>query len=175
MKLYLVRHGESLASAQGRERTEESLLSEKGIEQVEFVADRFENVLINHLYVSPSVRAKQTGDILAQRTHVPAEQWADLLAIDEKAESFDELNARAARVLDRLVREHKSETIVCVSHAMMVRMITMRAIFGEDLTEKISEDIRERFGVTNTGVTMCEWTEAHGWMLMTFNGSSHLI
>ncbi len=174
MRLYLVRHGESVANAtNGLERTTETPLSERGIGQAEVVADRFVGVPLDHLYTSASVRTTQTGEILSRRTGAPLERWPELGEITAD-ETFDAVSARAASVLDRLVRDHAEQTIVCVSHATMIETIVARAVFGEGLTTTIIDAVRMHFGTTNTGITICEWTQKDGWMLMTFNGSSHL-
>jgi len=69
---YLVRHGETEATAKGRIcGHSEVSLSEHGLEQVELAADWFYNIPIDTIFSSPLNRAVQTTDIIAKAIQKP--------------------------------------------------------------------------------------------------------
>jgi probable phosphoglycerate mutase len=75
MKLYLVRHGESLANKEGFHHTPETPLSEDGIKQAKTVAERLKNIEIDFIYSSPQKRARQTAEIISKQKNLPIEFW----------------------------------------------------------------------------------------------------
>ena len=90
------------------------------------------------------------------------------------AETFEELSARGQSVLDHLLKEHKDQKVLCVSHSTMTKMIVARIILGNKLTPKIFVFLRKHLWAKNTGITICEYTEKYGWTLNTWNDTSHL-
>ncbi|MCP6726541.1 MAG: histidine phosphatase family protein [Patescibacteria group bacterium] len=65
MKLYLVRHGESISNVKGSiVQPLGSELSEKGKEQAEILAKRFKDIPVDIILSSPLIRAKQTAEII---------------------------------------------------------------------------------------------------------------
>lgn len=89
-------------------------------------------------------------------------------------ETFKELSARGQSVLNHLLKEHKDQKILCVSHGTMTKMIVARIIFGNKLTPKVFIVLRKHLWAKNTGITICRYTEKYGWTLNTWNDSSHL-
>lgn len=89
-------------------------------------------------------------------------------------ETFEELSARGQSVLDHLLKEHKDQKVLCVSHGTMTKMIVAKILFGNKLTPKIFVFLRKHLWAKNTGITICEYTEKYGWALNTWNDSSHL-
>jgi broad specificity phosphatase PhoE len=69
VKLYFVRHGESVANVLGviSNRDEPHPLTDKGREQAELLAASLLPCAITALYTSPILRAVQTAEILSQR------------------------------------------------------------------------------------------------------------
>lgn len=86
MKLYLVRHGESLANKEEFHHTPETPLSEDGIKQAEVVAERLKNIEIDFIYSSPQERAKQTAEIISKQKNLPIEFWDSLKEIKVPSE-----------------------------------------------------------------------------------------
>lgn len=66
--IYLVRHGESEGNTSLTFQTRESLLTEKGREQAEFIAKRVEKLPIEAIIASPAVRTRVTAETIAART-----------------------------------------------------------------------------------------------------------
>ena len=89
-------------------------------------------------------------------------------------ETFEELSARGQSILDHLLKKHKDEKVLCVSHGTMTKMIVARILLGNKLTPKVFVALRKRLWAKNTGITICEYTEKYGWTLDTWNDSSHL-
>jgi broad specificity phosphatase PhoE len=75
MKIYFVRHGESVAN-QLREFSNSGIkhpLTERGVEQARFLADRLVGIRFEIIHSSPILRAMQTAQIVADRLLVPVE------------------------------------------------------------------------------------------------------
>ena len=64
MKLYLVRHGESVSNLDNLIQPADVELSEKGKEQAKLLAKRFKDIPIDVIISSPLERAKQTTEII---------------------------------------------------------------------------------------------------------------
>ena len=89
-------------------------------------------------------------------------------------ENFDDLKRRGRAVLDHLEKKHKKDTLVCVSHGTILRMIIFLAIFGEDLTPGLFLKLRKSLYSENTGISAMEYDKKEGWRLWCFNDSAHL-
>lgn len=69
MKLYLVRHGETDAKEKGKRQTPNSPLSQKGKAQAEATGERLAREEFGFILSSEWPRAKQTAEIIAQKTN----------------------------------------------------------------------------------------------------------
>lgn len=174
MIVYLIRHAESLRNHEGLDRTSKTPLSEVGDRQAEMVAKRVAKLGIDVIYSSTYTRAKQTAEVISKVIGKPIEFWDHLIEANSDVESFDDLNIRTEAILDHLLSHHRGQSVLCVSHASMIEKIIAKMVFGDDLTPKMVEDIRLHFGTTNTGISVCEYREKDGWLLNSFNDSSHL-
>ncbi len=170
MIVYLIRHADRLKE----EKSPESPISEKGVEQAKIVAKRVAKLDIDVIYSSSYTRALQTAEIISKELNKPIEVWDHLIESDSDVESFDHLNKRAEEILNHLISHHKDQKVLCVSHASMIEKIVAKMVFGDDLTAKMVEDIRVHFGTDNTGISVCEYREDFGWLLRSYNDSSHL-
>lgn len=65
MRVYFVRHGQSVLNAEGKHQFPETPLSELGLQQAQAVAARFSSIAIDELWSSPMKRAKQTAQAIA--------------------------------------------------------------------------------------------------------------
>ena len=73
MKLYFVRHGESVANLL-REFSNSGVkhpLTERGVEQARRLAQQLAGILFEGIYSSPVLRAQQTAQIVADQVQVP--------------------------------------------------------------------------------------------------------
>lgn len=74
MKVYFVRHGESVQGSQKLHQRFDSPLSEEGKRQAEFVAKRLEKVNLDLIYASPFARAWETAEIINKNRNLPIEK-----------------------------------------------------------------------------------------------------
>ena len=174
MKLYLVRHGETDANRLGLSQSPKTPLSEDGLKQAKIVARRLAGIKIDIIYSSTYLRAKRTAEVISKEIDEPIEYWGKLIEAGSSEENFKGLNRRAEKILEHLISHHRDQSVLCVSHATMIEAIIAKLVFGENLSDKIMSDIKRHFGTTNTGISICEFTEKNGWILNTFNDSSHL-
>ncbi|KKS42003.1 MAG: Phosphoglycerate mutase [candidate division CPR1 bacterium GW2011_GWA2_42_17] len=68
MKIYFVRHGESVSNALGLRQGPDGGLTAKGIKQTKAAAKKFSNIPIDLIVSSPYERAKLTAQIAAKAT-----------------------------------------------------------------------------------------------------------
>ena len=75
MKLYFVRHGESVANLLGEFSNSgvKHPLTEKGVEQAQALAQKLAGIPFEIIYSSPILRARQTAQIVADQLCVPVE------------------------------------------------------------------------------------------------------
>lgn len=73
MKIYLVRHGESVGNVTRTHQPEESPLSVEGQRQADKLASRFEGVQVDAIIASPLMRTKQTAEKIAHTVGLPIE------------------------------------------------------------------------------------------------------
>ena len=149
MKLYVVRHGETIENANnclvGRIN---SSLTEKGIEQAKKVKEYFKDKTIDLIVSSPLDRCKQTSEIISDN-NIPIVYTESLLGrnhgeftgkprdsinFDEywnynkniqykKAESVKDLYDRIAKLMDDLKGEFKDKSIIIVTHSGVMRVL----------------------------------------------------
>lgn len=77
MKVYFVRHGQSVANIGELEQGPEEPLSDLGREQAEFVAKRLSDLSITRIIASPYERARETAEIISKKLGLPVE-YSDL-------------------------------------------------------------------------------------------------
>ncbi|SRR5579885_228290 len=159
-RFILVRHGESVGNREQKFTTSHlSPLTELGRTQAltaaRWIAERFKPELV---VVSPYLRARQTGAIIAELFGLGIEVEDDLrerhmgilagqpypnIATDPTfdrsrfwlwrpagGENFEEVRARAGRVLDRLAQTHRGRELVVVSHGGVMAALWAHAIGG---------------------------------------------
>ncbi len=64
MKVYFVRHGESVHNAEMVYQPADSALSQKGIKQAEILANRFKLIPVDIIFSSPFERTRQTAEVI---------------------------------------------------------------------------------------------------------------
>jgi len=149
MKIYVVRHGETVENANnclvGRIN---SSLTIEGINQAKEVAKLFENKKIDLIVSSPLDRCKQTAKVISNNK-IPIELSNKLLGRDhgeftgcpkesinfndywnynkniqyEKAESVKDLYDRVASLINELKIKYKDKNIIIVTHSGIMRVL----------------------------------------------------
>lgn len=89
-------------------------------------------------------------------------------------ENFEDLSIRAKAVFDHLLKNHDNQTVVCVSHGTFIKVLAACAIFGDSLNSDTFNTLRIKMWAGNTGVTILDHDEKHGWRLLSWNDTSHL-
>jgi broad specificity phosphatase PhoE len=83
MRLLLIRHGESVANAEGRLQGHlDVLLSERGRRQAELLGEKLAALGVEALYASPLRRAAETAEIIGGRLGLPVVERAPLMERD---------------------------------------------------------------------------------------------
>lgn len=90
-------------------------------------------------------------------------------------ESAFEVLARAKRVLDHLLKNHKDQNVLCVTHGAFLKTITAYVLLGETITPESLMHFRLHSWDQNTGITVIEHTEKWGWALLHWNDITHLV
>ncbi len=73
MNVYFVRHGETVANAKDVFQSDDDALTDKGLRQADFVADRLSRLPIEALYSSDISRARQTSERVSKALGLDAE------------------------------------------------------------------------------------------------------
>lgn len=149
MKLYVVRHGETLENANdclvGRIN---SSLTIEGINQAKVVKEKFKDINIDLIVSSPLDRCKQTAEVISDNI-IPIIYSDKLLGRDhgeftgkpkssmnfdeywnynkniqyEKAESVKDLYDRVDNLIKELKVEYKDKNIIIVTHSGIMRIL----------------------------------------------------
>jgi len=161
MKLYLVRHAESISNKNGVVSDDNSPLSEEGIAQAEKLGKRLSALEISVIYTSPLTRAKQTAGIISShlkdlkiietkkviekkeassiigksRKELP---W-DLIKkmrVDpdwryEDGESFNDVRNRIIEFLAEIEKYPEETNILIVTHTSFIKHLTAYVVLGE--------------------------------------------
>lgn len=149
MKLYVVRHGETIENANdclvGRINTS---LTEKGINQAKQVSEYFKDKNIDLIVSSPLDRCKKTAEIISDN-RIPIIYSDSLLGRDhgeftgkpkesidfdeywnynkniqyKKAESVRQLYDRVAKLIEELKETYQDKNIIVVTHSGIMRVL----------------------------------------------------
>lgn len=149
MKLYVVRHGETIENSNnclcGRIN---SSLTEKGIEQAKEIRKYFENKNIDLIVSSPLDRCKQTSEIISNN-QIPISYSDSLLGRDhgeftgvhkskinfdeywnynlnikyESAENIRDLYNRVKLLIEDLKNKYNDKNIIIVTHSGILRVL----------------------------------------------------
>lgn len=191
MRLILVRHGQTAYNAKGILQGEGPIpLDDIGREQARRLATRLASEPITQAYISPLLRAKETGEIILSARNVPVEynsllverrvgsfagQPAECLrnAREEAGvsaeeyrppgggESHADVEVRVMQFLATIPRDQKH--ILIVTHGNFLR------VFLEYLGLFNKESAHPR----NTSVTIVEWDGERAEMIL-YNSVNHL-
>lgn len=157
MKIYLLRHGETIWNKEGRMQGHQDIpLSETGLAQVKQTAERVKGLgeQIDLILSSPLVRARTTAEIVACAIGYPKEEILieeDLIERSfgeaegstpkERAEKYPDkvypdmetaeaLCERARRVVDRCIGQYQDKTILLVAHGMIIKALMVSVSEG---------------------------------------------
>jgi broad specificity phosphatase PhoE len=148
----LVRHGESEWNREGRwQGHADPPLSDEGRRQARALAETLAPVEPTAVYTSDLARARETGEIVAERLGLPLRAMPALREIDvgewqgltraeieerypgaadrgwEQGETQEELAARVLPALLEISRDHPRDRVVVVAHGGPVRTVAAQA------------------------------------------------
>lgn len=112
-------------------------------------------------------KSKQIDSLIWENFH--DENWKHS---DE--ENFKDINLRAGKVVEHLLKYHRNQNVLCVSHGTFIKAIVMKMLFGDELNPKIFSQFRYHSHVANTGISHCEYADKWGWSLISWNDTTHL-
>ena len=156
LKLYFVRHGETMSNVWGYiQGWSDTPLTDKGIVQGKAVGEMLKDTNFLALYTSTSERAYDTASLINVNHHLPIQMYKGLKEMNFGSmeahpehivggtpahrmnydwtifggENIDILTQRMSRTLKELVENHKGETgnILCVSHSIAI-LAALRSI-----------------------------------------------
>lgn len=205
MKVYFVRHGQSIFNKEERHQFPDTPLSDEGLKQAEAIGNRFNNILLDLILSSPYKRALQTAQKIQKVTHAPLTQvdlfkerkhpsiYWDKLHRDPEIqlihaqirehihdpgwhyadeENFTDLLLRSKEALN-FIASQKKENVAVVTHGYFLSFMIHFMLYEKNLTPELFKSFREHSTYSNTGLTMCEFTDDK-WRLLTWNDYAHL-
>lgn len=205
MKVYFVRHGQSIFNKEERHQFPDTPLSDEGLKQAEAIGNRFNNIPLDLILSSPYKRALQTAQYIGKVTHAPVTQadlfkerklpsisWGKLHSdpavqlihtqirehIDDPKwhysdeENFTDLLHRSREALKFIVVQGK-ESVAVVTHGYFLSFMIHFMLYEKNLTPELFKSFRDHATYSNTGLTMCEFTDDN-WRLLTWNDYAHL-
>lgn len=124
----------------------------------------FPSRFIGQLREHPDVEAATAH--LMQNRHTPGWRFED-------AENFSDRVARASSVLE-LIASSDVENLLVVSHGGLIKTMMACILFGKQLDSKAYYYFMTQVKMSNAGITVCEYSRAKGWQLVTWNDQAHL-
>lgn len=152
-KIFLVRHGETVDNVnQIMQGQTQGRLTERGLQQAEVLAQRFESVPVDAFVASDLRRSIDTCAVIA-RCHdadvvttplLRERDWGDFtgrfipdlrgLDFPANVESLDALKSRADRFLQWVAARYPGQTVVAVGHGIINKAI-QAVHFGKPMPE----------------------------------------
>lgn len=120
--MILIRHGESQANAGNA--APKNNLTKKGKEQAARLAKELAGEKIDQIYCSNTDRCIETMEAIIQdRNDDIGISLCHLISPKKKTEDFEVLRKRVKRFIEDLKIEFGEETVVIISHQLVIRML----------------------------------------------------
>ena len=169
MKIYLVRHGESIANAKGIHQGQkiDTSLNKKGLEQAKKIAERLKDENFEIIYSSDLKRAYETAREIAKLQNLKIVKDKRLREKADEEKNIDLIE----RIKDFMkdVKKHKGNVLV-VAHGGINRFIlgisTGDRRKGAELARKLTQP--------NTCLSILEKTN-EGYEIHFFDCTKHLL
>src|SRR5581483_4877175 len=204
MKVYFVRHGETVCDQQRVHKSDECGLSPEGFTQAQALARRFKETKIDQIICSDMLRALQTTAALEKRLH----QTAMINPLVRERKIPSELVGKSmhdSKLKKRHIHNHHTDalwhhsdeenffdfqkrvhafldelihrpdaTVLVVSHGNFIKMVMCSMIFRKKLSPEIFYAFSHHVKVSYTGITICETQDDGSWALRRINDCTHL-
>ena len=201
MRMYLIRHGESVWNAQDRIQGHgDSPLSPRGLEQAMALGRRLREASIRAVYSSPLLRARQTAEAIRETLRAPLVLRSELREIhlgDWEGKTPDEVNARFDNGYDvwrtrptaavipnaepieafRQRAINAIEAVARTADAETVAIVTHGGVICAYLAHLLDADfdlLLRRLQINNSGVTIIEALEHEHPAILAVNDLRHL-
>jgi|TARA_Y100000310_G_C20482858_1_gene715520 probable phosphoglycerate mutase len=192
MKLILTRHGETEENKKGiiMGNTIQGILTPLGIEQAKKLADRLKDEKFDHIYSSPLSRSAKAANMIAEfHKDTPIDFVDELKEIDagsragtlgEKdsnknlinlapdAESFESMQQRAKKLIDKVYEKYPDGNILFVAHGHINKIILTV------IENKPAEHILKYSNPPNTSISIFEIKEDKNHIVHLLNCTKHL-
>lgn len=120
-------------------------------------------VVEGKLYSEPE--ALEVKRQIYEKFHDPAFRHSD-------EETFVDLRDRAAVLLHHL-ESRSDDSVLLVTHGEFMKVLVAVMLFGHDIDSRIVLTFHHSLKMTNTGLTVCDYSDNH-WRLLTWNDQAHL-
>lgn len=149
-------------------QTAEAIAKETGIE-IEFDSRAKElirpSVVIGRSAREPEIR--KIWDTIYSHRHEPGYRYSD-------EENFFDFKKRLMSFI-RDLEKRPEEDLIVVSHGYAIRAMIGIMLFGDEFSSSEFFALLEHTGVSNTGITICNFQTDRGWRLSVFNDAAHLL
>jgi broad specificity phosphatase PhoE len=185
MRLLITRHGETKGNTLRILAGVNDTLTKKGIRQAKKLAVRLKDEHIDIIFSSPMSRARKTAEIISKfHNESKFEISNDIRELDfgssegKKLDEIDwnnapsdvetrtELHKRAKKFLSMLLKQHKNDTVLMVSHQALNKALIR-------VLKKIKPNSKESIRQANTNLTIFEVNKKSVTEIM-FNSVLHL-
>ncbi len=200
MKLYLIRHGESMGNRLGRiQGWQDFPLSPTGKKQAEIVARFLADESFDAIYSSDLTRAYETALAINEYQNKSVTRWELLKEIGlgplegktkeeiyklypevkerslltsgvDGTETVETISSRCETVIEKLYTSHQNEKVALVSHGGFISIFMMYLMLQKDWAKH-----HRPFLFDNTGITYIEWKEKNKPMVHFTNQTTHLF
>ncbi len=200
MRLYLVRHGQTVANAERRFQGHKDFpLSEIGVQQVQRVAERFREIPVEHIYSSDLGRALATAEGIAAVQSKPVIVnpifreycWGifDGLTLEEAKEQYPHIIKRNVEdwgAADIPEKETKEDFIQRIDQAFQylidrhmgkrVLLVSHGRFLNAFMTRilRVQEDMGWAFTFNNTSISVVDFINSRKPKVRVFNDTNHL-
>lgn len=94
---------------------------------------------------------------------------------DGKGESLNDLIKRANKFQEHLLKNHKKQNVLVVTHGLFIRAFVILSLLGDNFDEKTFYKIFTSISFANTGVTLLEYSsDRKHWELRYMNDHLHI-
>jgi probable phosphoglycerate mutase len=180
-RVFLIRHGATVLTAEDRFAGATDVeLSDEGREQAQGLAERLSAEKIAAVYASPLGRTVETASIIARPHKLEVVRRDGLREISHAAweedpytfapkggESGLAVTARALPVLVDVVREHRDQNVILVSHKATIRLL-LSSLLGFD-----PRRYRDNLDQSPAALNIVDFKDAAHARLTLFNSTSH--
>lgn len=197
LRLTLVRHGQSVANAEGRMQGQmDSPLSAKGLKEAKTLGAWLANEEINFIYSSDLSRAYQTAQEVAKHHDLHVIRKTDLrefhlgpfqgLTGDEIKQRFPEhagvdlfasgiagvepmnkIRKRALGIVQSFLEQHQGQRVLAVSHGGWISSFLMALL-------DIEWKGKRMFSIGNTSITTIDFSDPSQFVIVGVNERPHL-